>query len=528
MNSPAFSEQGINAMPVAKRCDLVASPAKQQLLWFIQGLSLLKGGCKGLATELLKMFPERVGTDRMRELGMTKGQRYTGKEARDIEAMLDHSGDCTAELLRRIPGDIADLLDEIGDAPPKPAPVNYGPTVPFQSLYEKCLQAATARLPGFLTRLCINPALQFREGGKQDGDERDSWDAHVNYFQDIIGALFEYKRRYEEQAKAEFCHTAISRQIWDQLDDALKTKTLIIIDGLEGRGKTKAGRAWGNCHLGMARFVSLDGTSTKTAQFRKLAQALGLGHGDTRKVLDMQSDVEKVLQTSQLMIVIDEAHYFFSQSRRVSSPPEMLDWIDTALCNPPLPVALITTPQFLVCVERAVTKAGWNYRQLKRRGKYCRLPPKNGREDIEAVARHLLPGADKATIEQIMGYEALSKRDVSAVGDIVREAKLLAEKDASRRVTFEHVKRAMYEVLIPSDVPWAEMEKRLQHRKLGRKAPRQTITVEPEGIQEPPEARGRDILPRLSPGAVSGNRMRFREPVAAAISEPDEAVLTPG
>ena len=39
-------------------------------------------------------------------------------------------------------------------------------------------------------------------------------------------------------------------------------------------------------------------------------------------------------------------------------------------------------------------------------------------QDVEAVARKLLPGADKATIKQIMAYEALSKRDLSAVGDI--------------------------------------------------------------------------------------------------------------
>jgi DNA transposition AAA+ family ATPase len=526
MSSPAFSElHGINGMAVAKRCELLASPENRQLIWFIQGISLLKGGCKTLAEGLLKMFPERIGTRTMHRLGKGKGQRYTGEEASEIkEAIADRRDITGAPLLSGAFLDSSVLLDDA----PLQAPVDYGPPVPCQSLYAKCLEAARERLPDFLTEVCINPALQFW-ADEAGGDELDSRSAQVGYFQDIIGALFEYKRRYEDQARAEFCHTAISRKIWKQLDDALKTKSMILIDGLEGRGKTEALRAWCNCHLGAARFVSLKGITTKTAQFSTMAQALGVCHGNSRKASEMQASVEDVLRASELMLTIDEAHHCFNQGPRMYTRPEMLDWIDTSLCNPPLPVALITTPQFLICMERAAGQVEWNYRQFRRRCKrYTRLPQKNTPADIEAVACKLLPGADKPTIKQVIAYEALCKRDLSAVGDVVREAKLLAEEEGASKVTFEHVKRAIYEVLIVSDVPWAEMEKRLQHRKLGRKAPRQALTVEPEGIQEPPETRGRDILPRLSPGAASGNRMRFREPVAAPDSEPVEAVLTPG
>jgi hypothetical protein len=396
----------------------------------------------------------------------------------------------------------------------------------------------------FLVDLCINPRLRISLKGEElessefDVDlARDEFPelephefhtANLAYFKEVIAALQEYKRRYEERVRAEFCLTAIGQQVWKQLDAALKSRTMIVIDGLEGRGKTEAVRAWCNCHLGEARFVSLDGTSTKTTQFRALARALGIGHGYTSKVSEMQAKVKEVLRVSQLMPVIDEAHFFFNQSLRLSGRPEMLDWIDTALCNPPLPIALVTTPQFLICMEWAAGQVGWNYRQFRPRCKRTvPLPQKNSPEDIEAVARKLLPGADRATIKQIMAYEALSKRDLSAVGDVVREAKLLAEEDGAIPVAFEHVKRAIYEVLIPSDAPWAEMEKRLQHQKLGRKAPRLAPALEPKASQEPAETRGRDITPRLSPGASSGNQMRFGEPARMADGEPDEAILTP-
>jgi hypothetical protein len=209
------------------------------------------------------------------------------------------------------------------------------------------------------------------------------------------------------------------------------------------------------------------------------------------------------------MPVVDEAHFFFNQAPRMKTRPEMLDWIDTALCNPPMPVALLTTPQFLVCMERAAGQVGWNYRQFRRRCKrYTQLPFKNTPEDVEAVARHLLPGADKATIKQIMAYEALSKRDLSAVGDIVKEATLLAEKEGAPSVAFEHVKRAMYEELIPRDVPFAEMEKRLQQQGRKHKAPRNAPPAAPEAVPEPPESLGREISPRILPDMATNRLVR--------------------
>src|ERR1019366_5221385 len=61
MSSPEFAElQGISGTAVAKRCALLVSPVKRQLLWFIQGMSLADGGLKKLVRELLKMFPERI------------------------------------------------------------------------------------------------------------------------------------------------------------------------------------------------------------------------------------------------------------------------------------------------------------------------------------------------------------------------------------------------------------------------------------------------------------------------------------
>ena len=502
MSSPEFAElQGISGTAVAKRCALLLSPVKRQLLWFIQGMSLAEGGLKQLAQELLKMFPERLDPSAI-------ANKYW--DADNVPSADALHRECHEVALRR------KKRDQWSQEP--------------------------ISIEEFLVDLCINPRLKIVLKGEEvessefdvdlardefaELEEHDFFDARLRCFKDIIAALVDYKQHYEEQVKAEFFLTAIGREIWEHLDYALKSKTMVLVDGREGRGKTAAVQAWCNCHLGVARFMSLDGTNTKTSHFGVFAKALGVGHSNSHKVSQMQSNVKGVLRSSGLMPVIDEAHHFFNQAPRMKTRPEMLDWIDTALCNPRAPVALITTPQFMICMERAVDQVGWNYRQFKRRCRNRRLPARNTPEDVEAVARHLLPGAKKAIIKLISGYAAISKRDLSAVGDVVRDAKLLAAEEGAKEITFEHADRAI-KVLFESDKPWSEMERRLEQKQLGRKAPRQAPALEPEASQEPAETRGRDITPRLSPGAHSGNRMRFGEPARVADGEPDEAILTP-
>jgi len=516
MSSPEFVEsRAVSASAVAQRCALLISPAKRQLIWFVQGISVRDGGLKRLAGEILKAFPERLGTPEMHRIGTDPAKMVNWEIVRGVNLSLGVF-------------DRSDAWDD--DKPRRP--------VPMKNLLALCSKVAISgceeerrssfdsralSLAEFLIDLCINPRLQIRVDGQSGAhaaaDEVDAEkameeypelrrhdfkDASVPYFRDIIGALIEYKRSYEERARKGFYLTAIGRQIWNQLDDALRTRSMVVLEGLEGRGKTEAVKAWCSCHLGCARFVSLKGTSTKTTQFRAIAGALGIGHGPNKKVSEMQAAVEDVLESSKLMLVIDEAHYFFNQGSRMYTRPEMLDWIDTALCNPPLPVALITTPQFMVCMERAASQVGWNYRQFKRRCKrYWQLAAKNSSEDLAAVARHLLPHVGQSGIKLVLGYEALSKRDISAIGDVVREAALLAEKEGARMVEFDHVARAIDEVLFVSDRPWAEMEKRIRPATSKRRSPIHIEADEAETSRRPAEM---SVDER---GSNAGTRLNF-------------------
>jgi len=484
MSSAEFAElHGISGVAVSARAAVLLHAVKRDLIWFIQGLSIADGGLKRVARELVEMFPKRLIGDGL-ELALRQHSNHASGVAR---------------------------LDDDG------------------YLYGHCTDLS---LEEFLVDLCINPRIHFpapgedvdvsdiesdsaieQNPGLSKGDFRQ---ARLNYFRDIISALFEYKARHQAKNRERFQITSIGKKIWETLDYALASRGMVVLDGLEGRGKTEAVKAWCELHLGQARFVSLKGITSKTTAFREIAKALGIASSYTRKATEMQARIEDVLKRSKLMLVVDEAHFVFNQSRRLYSRPELVDWIDTAICNQGVPIALVTTPQFIVCMTRAADQVEWNYRQFRRRVKrWLKLPAANSEEDIKAVARSVFKKADARTISKITGYALLSKRDLSAIGDVASEVRAMLGTDDLSKATLDNVHRAIYDFLLPSDKTFLEgMEAaRNSGRKLRSKpAPILPESDEPEIESAPaPAARGRDDL--IAHGS------RPRAPITASLIE---------
>jgi hypothetical protein len=468
MSSNEFAElHGVSGVATSARAAIMLHAAKRDLVWFIQALSLGEGGLKRVARELVAMFPKR----------------------------LDDDG---ASLALR----------------------PQGSSMAYPTLEE------------FLVDLCINPRIHFTVPG-EDVDVSDIESdsaieqnpglskgdfkaAKLFYFRDIISALFEYKKRREAQARGNFQLTTIGKKVWDTLDFALASHGMVVLDGLEGRGKSEAVKAWCELHLGEARFVDLYGISSKTTAFRQIAKALGIASSYTRTATEMQARIEDVLKRSKLLLVLDEAHFLFNQSRRMYSRPELIDWIDTAICNSGVGCALVTTPQFIVCMTRAADQVEWNYRQFRRRVKrWVKLPSANTEDDIKAVARHVFKKAPAAALDKIVGYALLSKRDLSAVGDVATEVRAMLGADDLSKATLDHVHRAIYDFLLPSDKTFLEgME---AARQTGRKSFRKPALVFPDEASQRPQEPSPDESTGARHGIaplVHGQRRRSGNPAA--------------
>jgi hypothetical protein len=78
-------------------------------------------------------------------------------------------------------------------------------------------------------------------------------------------------------------------------------------------------------------------------------------------------------------------------TRAKSFHPEPVDWVNTALVNHDVPVALICTDQFAKLKARTEKRTGWTSEQLEHRVKrYKKLSSTPTKEDLKAVAAKLL------------------------------------------------------------------------------------------------------------------------------------------
>jgi hypothetical protein len=235
----------------------------------------------------------------------------------------------------------------------------------------------------FLERLCIDPAIDVEE------ISANKFSPDAPYFCDPVGAIVEYRRRYNAAMLARTAVTSIGSEVHKWLDRALSARRISVIEGPSGAGKTHAVDLWCRLHIGEARFVTLSGITHRTGLFQKIGSALGLAvcqHASSK----LQAKIESHLSSTKLMLVIDEAHYLWPQHKRNQSPPELIDWVDT-MVNVGVPIALICTYQFTKLKANVEEQTGWTADQFIHRTPLKETIDKRPtKEDLKSVAHSLL------------------------------------------------------------------------------------------------------------------------------------------
>ena len=100
-----------------------------------------------------------------------------------------------------------------------------------------------------------------------------------------------------------------------------------------------------------------------------------------------------------------------------------------------------------------------------------------------------------ALISKITGYALLSKRDLSAVGDVASEVRAMLGTDDLSKATLDHVHSAIYDFLLPSDKTFLE----------GMAAARQTCRKSfPKTARALPEEPAPEIAPEDAPREIGG------------------------
>jgi len=462
MSSPEYLElRGLSGNAVCRKAAYLEHPRKKSLLFWLQAMSLHEGGLRKLAREFIAAFADRIGTPTLLSHKLRDDKMcYPPAIARQI----DKETGC----------DFDDLWETLGQTEAK--------RIAKQREHEQQIARRTRaewlsmcrpsedRVVRFFVELAINPKVEVTLPGEaeaQTAKERDNFKtaheqlgdsdfnrAAISYFPDAVAALMDFQDAHAAKARSEFIETGIARTVFNTLDRALRRPgNVALIEGNAGVGKTEAAKTWVAQHLGEARLISLVGVSHKTGFFRTISKALGLASSYMRKSSEMQARVEDVLQTSKLMLVIDEAQFAFSSGDRIYTQPEICNWCYSALANFDVPLALIATEQFGRKLRQAEERTIWaGAPAFKRRLRpHVKLPPKPTVEEVLAIARKQMPGAPESAIKFIAGYAFSTLYPLTNLSDAILDAREIATEAGRSHITYEDAKRAVSEFRVPSD-----------------------------------------------------------------------------
>jgi hypothetical protein len=429
-------ERGLMANIVARRCEVLDDASHRALIWFLQLLSHQDGGLESVASELVNRWPDRVATEAMVDMGVKRGRRYGMDDIRTLVESADHSARCSEDKCMYrfssafpLKGD----LNSYGDVDE-----TYATSCTGNDLFEKCQQIAGNELGEHLNRLCLDPATRFP--------------ARLWYFHGLHESLVDYMAAWIQERRAGRVVTEIGREINDTLDFCLETGSMVLIDGLARTGKTHAVKSWCEQHPGQARYIQVPSTNDDIAFFRAIARGLGLSMGMSFKAQQLRERIEDTLQRSRLMVVFDEAHYCLPQRNTREALPSRLNWIMTACVNYGVPVALVTTPQFMRAQKRVEQKTAWTAEQFVGRiGCYKALPDSLSKRDLAAVARFQLPEGDDETIALLTKYAAGSSKYLAGIEAVVTRARFFSRRAGRDNVTASDIVRALEESVIPSN-----------------------------------------------------------------------------
>lgn len=517
-SSPEF-ERGLLANLVAKRCRLLRKAEDRLLIWTLQKWSWEEGGLARLADELLSNYSDRLGTSAMRRMRVSSDAVYSGAKLAELVQSLPGRIQCQFPLAgASFPNYLARFaaarkaLEARLSGEPEAEETNRPNSYPGSAFIGICEVAARAEETGYqslnlentLTALCCDPKTPL------DG----SWPW---FFVELVPVLRDYVAQRIQAISDNVVVTEIGQQVCEALDYALEARCLTLVEGEARTGKTYAVDKWCEARPGQARLVEVPPGNDDFGFFRAIARSLGLSINLNSKANELRDRVEDVLLAGDLVLCLDEAHRAWPQANLHRGWPARINWI-MSMINKRVPIALISTPQFLQAQRIVEDKTGWNGSQLTGRIKhYRRLPETLSQDDLTLVARSLLPEGDDKSIRLVVLYADGSAKYLAGIESVVSRARYLAKREGRKAVSQWDVKRAIQEGAMPSDRALAATLQALDKPRNRRRQPLSQAPAAPRPTDCGPAAET-DFVERSSTPLQSPALTRGRALSAPALS----------
>ena len=297
------------------------------------------------------------------------------------------------------------------------------------------LKTSEARLAEQLERLCVDPGFGF---------------ADIKGLADPVGALTAYRARCIEKEREQIAFTTIAQRVFELLDFAFNTRSMVLVEGDSRLGKSKATRTWCEMHPGLARYVEIPASNDDRTFYATVAESLGVAKGSSYNGQQINLRVMEVLKNSRLMLVLDEAQFLWPQYNRPHGTPARIQWVKT-LFDAGVPMGLVAMPEFSRWQQLLVEKTNWSDAQFRGRlSRYVRLPLLT-EEDLALIARQLMPAGNAACIKLLVGYAISSKCNASAVTETLKSARYRARNDGRPEADVNDIRKAIQDDQLPTE-----------------------------------------------------------------------------
>lgn len=448
-SSPEY-ERGLIANLVAKRCGLLERAEDRELVWFLHYISQDDCGLNRLASELCARFAERLATPVMQRLGTKPGQVYNAKQVAQVRVEIP---DGTFDYLLKGENDLAALV-ALPDSPQDLVPDYDGEwqrqrdsklaeiraaAAKFPTQYEasrfvdRCRSAATEHLPRHLCDLCLDPASPIADGSP--------W-----YFPNLVSTLREYQTAWIARRRDAVAVTAITQQVADALEYARDSRRLVLVVGNPDIGASFTAKAWCEQNPGSVRYVQVPSTNDEIGFFREIAKSLGIASGLGWKAVQLRARIEDVLQSGQLTLVFDQAHFLFPTNDCRNTMPGRINWVQTALVNYNVGVALLSTPQFIKSLKVIERATAWNSAQLMAGVHFVKLPDTLSLDDLTAVAKSLLPNADPRCARALALHADDTGKGFAGIESVLERARFIARRAGRQELGLADVAKSLDEI----------------------------------------------------------------------------------
>jgi len=245
--------------------------------------------------------------------------------------------------------------------------------------------------------------------------------------------------------------TTIGRKIVEAFAHARETRSLVLIQGVSGVGKSHVAREYVQRGAGLARLINVPSAGDDQSFFRTIATALGLSSSLKLKAVEMRERIETTLCCGDLELIFDQAEFLFPQYLRGYSLPSRLAWIRTALVDRGVPVSLLATPQYDKEKSRTEKLTGWNSAQWTSRISFVQdLPEVLTTKDLITAARGIFPEGDEKTWLALAGYVAENPhRNLFHIEALAKRARRLATQRERTEAMPDDLRNALRESMSP-------------------------------------------------------------------------------